>query len=182
MKGTFIYLFILLFAFDLIGEEFSKPYQSIKSYIERGNLKTAQESLSDFLKIYPDDAVLQLYQNKLWIAYADSFFQKGSIDLALSYYSKVDKEWANNPHVKSQIRKCLNNLNSIPKGKNLRLPARIIENTERVSPVSIIPTNEGISSGLEEIKDQISNVQWITFLNLGILLTLLGYSVFFRKR
>ncbi|EMJ83221.1 hypothetical protein LEP1GSC016_3394 [Leptospira borgpetersenii serovar Hardjo-bovis str. Sponselee] len=100
----------------------------------------------------------------------------------MSYYSKVDKEWANNPHVKSQIRKCLNNLKSIPKGKNLRLPARIIENTERVSPVSIIPTNEGISSGLEEIKDQISNVQWITFLNLGILLTLLVYSVFFRKR
>ncbi|EMJ83234.1 hypothetical protein LEP1GSC016_3393 [Leptospira borgpetersenii serovar Hardjo-bovis str. Sponselee] len=76
MKGIFIYLLILLFAFDLIGEEFNKPYQSIKSYIERGNLKTAQESLSDLLKIYPDDAVLQLYQNKLWIAYADSFFKK----------------------------------------------------------------------------------------------------------
>ncbi|WP_061224210.1 tetratricopeptide repeat protein [Leptospira weilii] len=181
MKGTFVYLFILLFAFDLLGEEFREPYQSIKSYIERGNLKTAQESLSDLLKIYPDDAVLQLYQNKLWIAYADSFFQKGSINLALSYYSKVDKEWANNPHVKSQIRKCLNNFKSVSEGRNLiqKFPTEMIENTE--TPVSTIP-NEGILSGLEEIKDQISNVQWITFLNLGILSTLIGYSVFFRKK
>lgn len=165
MKGTFVYLLILFFAFELFGEDFSEPYQNIKSYIERGNLKIAQESLSDLLKIYPDDATLQLYQNKLWIAYADSFFQKGSIDLALNYYSKVDKEWANNHHVKSQIRKCLNNLKSVSEGKNLiqRLPSRIIENTEIISPVSTIP-NEGILSGLKILKIKLETFNGSFFL------------------
>ncbi|EKO31774.1 hypothetical protein [Leptospira santarosai] len=181
MKKTFVYLVVLSFAFDLVGEEFGEPYQSVKFHIEKGDLKTAQESLSDLLKIYPDDAVLQLYQNKLWIAYADGFFQKGSLNLALSYYSRVDKEWANNSHVKNQIRKCLNNLKSLPEGKNLiqRLPTKIIENTKKISPVSTI--SDGRRS-LEEIKDQIQDVQWIVFFNLVILLAFIGYFVFFRKK
>ncbi|WP_125184833.1 hypothetical protein [Leptospira kmetyi] len=159
-----------VFADTVIGE----PYSSLKLKIERGELGSAKEQVSELLRTYPEDAILQHYQNKIWLAQADRHFQTNSYNQALTFYLKVNKHWANNSHVKSRIQICLSKIGGKPS---------FIESNEKIKsenskPIQI-PKIEKMNGRENEqlVLDQILAQNNKLFILLWLVITLLVIQI-----
>lgn len=159
-----------VFADTVIGE----PYGSLKLKIDRGELGSAKEQISELLRTYPEDAILQHYQNKIWLAQADRYYQTNLYNQALTFYLKVNKHWANNSHVKSRIQICLSKIGE---------KTTFIESNAKIKPENSNPIQiqkfENTNRWEDEklILNQIIAQNEKLFILLGLVITLLVMQI-----
>ncbi|WP_147456753.1 hypothetical protein [Leptospira yasudae] len=137
------------------------------------------------MRTYPDDAMLQHYQNKIWLFQAESYFKKESFNNALTFYLKVNKNWANNAYVKRQIQKCLFLVSSREEnpGKKIQRSSITVEKVAVNELANRANFSEDIILILNQISDQNIKILYLSFAGVCLLLLqfILTAILFYNK-